>query len=501
MSETDSSPGLGAAIQRGVAWKMGSQAFTQIARVIFAFALARLLTPREYGLAGMALVFSGLVLAFADLGLGAALVQRQKLTESDRSTVFWTSVGSGLVFTLVGIAVSGPLARLFGEPEVRPLVAAMSFSFLLTSIATTQRSLLARELDFRRLELRVVASTIAGGLVGVGLAAAGYGPWAIVGQALTVAFVSSAALWLVTPWRPHFTFSRASLRNLGGFSGRVFGERFLYYSTESVTNAVIGRGLGAAALGAFTVANNVVLLPFSRIAIPIGEVLFPAFSRIQGERERVAAMWLRAVPLLSALCFPALAGLAILAPEFVPVVLGDQWLEAVPVLQILCWVGIVNTLRAWNVGILMSLGRADLILRFGFAFFVAYLVAALVGARWGIVGVAVGFALAATLVEVPYLWVTARQLGVPLGRVLGALSGVAQATVLMALVILAGRVGLVEAGLGAALRLVILIVLGIVVFGLACMWRAPVVVAELREQLRQRRGRGLAPGAARPAEQ
>jgi O-antigen/teichoic acid export membrane protein len=501
VSDQTNGEGLGDAIQRGVAWKIGSQVFLQGARIVFAFALARLLTPREYGLAGMALIFSGFVLAFADLGLGAALVQRQKLTERDRSTVFWTSLASGLALTLAGIALSGPVARLFGEPQVQGLLAALSLSFLITSLAVTQRSLLTRELDFRRLELRVMASTLVGGLVGVGLAYAGFGAWALVGQALAIAAVSTLALWVVTPWRPHFTFSLHSLRSMGGFSGSVFGERLLYYSTETVTGTVIGKNLGAAALGTFTVANNVVLLPFSRIAIPIGEVLFPAFSRIQHDTQRLAGMWLRAIPLLSAICLPALAGLCVLAPDFVSVVLGDQWDAAVPVIQILCWVGIVNTLRSWNVNILMSLGHGKLLIRFAVAFFVAYLVGTLVGMHWGIVGVAVGFALAATSIEAPYLWIVMRQLGVPISAVWRALSGVIQATLLMALVVLAARLGLVEAGLGAALRLVLLIVLGIAVYGLACRWRAPEVVSELREQLRRRRRSSVPTGAAQPVEQ
>jgi O-antigen/teichoic acid export membrane protein len=498
MSEHEGVP-LASAIQRGVGWKLGSQAFTQIARVLSALALARLLTPHEYGLAGMALVFSGLVLAFADLGLGAALVQRRDLTERDRSTVFWMSVASGAVLTLVGVALAGPLASLFGESEVRALVATMSLTFLLTSLGTTQRSLLARDLDFRRLELRVMVSVVAGGGVGVALAAAGLGPWAIVGQAVTVSFVSTAALWLVSAWRPQLVFSLASLRSLGVFSGQVFGERFLYYSTESVTNALVGRSLGAASLGTFTIANNVVLLPFSRIAIPIGEVLFPAFSRIQDERERVASMWLRAVPLLSALCLPALAGLIVLAPDFVPVVLGAQWRDAVPVLQILCWVGIVNTLRAWNVGILMSLGRGDLILRFGAIFLGAYVIATIVGVNWGVVGTAIGFAVAATTVEVPYLWVTARELGVSFGAVLRVLSGVVQATLVMTVVIVVGRLAMVESGLGPELRLVAGCALGLTALVLALAWRAPTVVDELRVQVRGRRRPGV-PATARPAE-
>ena len=118
----------------GVAWKAVSQIVLQLSRIAVAVVIARLLSPRDFGLAGMALIFSSLVLVFSDLALGAALVQRPSLTERDRSTTFWIGVAAGLFFTGIGIAASGPLADFYGEPEVRPLFAALSLSFLVQTV-------------------------------------------------------------------------------------------------------------------------------------------------------------------------------------------------------------------------------------------------------------------------------------------------------------------------------------------------------------------------------
>ena len=124
-------------VVRGLLWKGGSQFARQLLRIIVAVILARLLSPHDYGIAGMVIVFSALALIFSDLALGAALVQRDELTEEDRSTAFWTSLGAGVFFAVAGILLAGPIADLYGEPQVRWLFVALSFTFVLTSVGTT----------------------------------------------------------------------------------------------------------------------------------------------------------------------------------------------------------------------------------------------------------------------------------------------------------------------------------------------------------------------------
>ena len=229
---------------RGIAWKAGSRIFSQLARIAVAVVLARLLTPDEYGVAAMVLVFSSLILIFSDLALGAALVQRKVLTEEDRSTVFWFGATAGVVFTCLGIAASWPVARFYGEPQVQPLFAALSVSFLITALGTTQAALLTRELSFRSLELRVMFGTAVGGAVGIVIALEGGGAWAIIGQQIAYAAVATVLLWRFSAWKPRLLFSMASLRAFGGFSANVLGTRLLFYLNRNLDNMLIGRYLG-----------------------------------------------------------------------------------------------------------------------------------------------------------------------------------------------------------------------------------------------------------------
>ncbi len=482
-----SADGIRSRVLRGIGWKVGSQVVLQLSRVVVGVILARLLTPSDYGIAAMVLVFSGLVLIFSDLGLGSALVQRAELSERDRSTVFWTSLGAGLLFTILGILASGPLAAFYGQPEVKPLFMVLSLGFAVTSLATIQTALLTREMNFRALEIRKMVGALIGAVVGITLAAKGYGPWAIVAQQTAVIFTSTALLWAFLPWRPRFMFSRESLVDLGGFGARVFGTRTLFFLNRNIDNLLIGRFIGSAALGAYSVSYNVMLVPFDQIAGPIQDVLFPAFSRMQDDAERIGAAWLRVNRLVGTISIPSLLGLIIVAPEFVHVVLGGRWAAAVPVLQILCWVGLLQSLQRLNSSILLARDRTAELFRYSVVVLCASLIAFAVGLHWGIVGVAAGYAISSTLVEPYYTWITGRSIGVSLWTFVSSLAGIVQASLVMAMAVLGVRTVLTGAGTSAGPTLVLCILTGFVVYVPLCIWREPAVVDEIRQLVRRPR--------------
>ncbi|HEY7561808.1 MAG TPA: MOP flippase family protein [Gaiellaceae bacterium] len=473
-------------VLRGLAWKVLSQVFGQTWQTVVAIILARLLFPADYGLAAMVLVFAAIVPIFSDLALGAALVQRRTLSESDRSTVFWTSTGVGVLFTVLGIALSWPMAAFYGEPEVQPLFAVLSLSFVITALGTTQKALLTRDMDFRSLELRLMAGSFAAGVVGILLAAGGYGAWAIIGQQVVLAVVSTALLWSFTRWRPRFRFSLDSLRGLVGFSLNVFGTRLLFYGNRNADNLLIGRFVGASGLGVYSLAYNVMLAPMSRLGWPIAEVLFPAFSKMQDEPGRMASAWVRVNRLVGSLTIPASLGVILVAPEFVTAVLGDRWSEAIPIIRLLGWVSLLQSLGTLDSAVLLARNRSGTLLRYAVVAFVASVAAFVVGLEWGVVGVAVGYALVSTFLEPYYAWLTARSLDVSVLVLLRALAGVAQASAAMACAVLAAKLFLLPADLASGWSLVVLILVGIAVYVPLCAWRAPEVVEEVRDVVRSR---------------
>jgi O-antigen/teichoic acid export membrane protein len=460
-----------------------------VVRLVVAVLLARLLTRHEYGIAGMVLVFMSFVLIFADIGLGNALVQRRTLTEDDYCTAFWTSAATGTFFTLAAVALSGPIASFFHEPAIQPMIAVLSLSFVMQGLALTQAAVLVRAMAFRALELRWMISTFIGGAVGIAFAFLGFGAWAIVALHLTSTAVGTVLVWMYSSWRPQLRFSRTSLRALAGFSSNVFGTGLLEQLRGTTDNMLVGRYLGAAALGPYALAYNLVLMPLNRIAFPLGHVLFPVLSRIQNDHRKIVHYWIRSLRLIAVVTLPACVGLVLVGADAVVVVLGEKWQPAIRIVQLLAVVGMLQTLQFLNPFVLQAVDRTSTLLRWSLVTYLVCATAFVIGLHWGVVGVAAAYAVASVVAEPFYARATAHAVGIRLRDLIRPQLGVVQATIVMAIVVFATRQLTIQLGLSPSLRLLIVVPLGIVTLAAACRWRVPELVAELRV-LRARRAGG-----------
>jgi O-antigen/teichoic acid export membrane protein len=481
---------LAAPVLGGLRWKAAAQAVDLCTRAVVAVLLARLLGPHELGLAAMAFAFSALGQAFADAAMTTAIVQRRHLTELDRSTAFWMSLAAGALLALLGVAASGLVAAFFAEPRVRALFAVLSAGFVVGALGAVPAALLARALDFRRLELAGIAGSLLGAAVAVAAAAAGAGAAAVVARSLADLSLTTALLWRAVAWRPRLVFSAASLRDLGAFGLDVLGSRLFFYLQRNADNLLVGRFLGASSLGAYALAYNLVLLPFAQLADPLRTVLFPVLAGIQDDRERVAAVWLRATRVLAAVLLPVLLGLVVMAPDFVAVVLGPRWHPAAGPLRVLAVVGGAQSLIAINSVVLTALGHTRALLRFSILTFLLSLLGFALGLKWGLVGVSVGY-LAANAIIVPlYLRLTARAVSLSVRRAAAALAGVTKAATATLFCVLAARAGLLAAGTPASVRLAAVTAIGAAAFAALAARHAP----ELRDELRIARQALAAPG-------
>jgi O-antigen/teichoic acid export membrane protein len=464
----------------GLAWNVITQLVTQGSRVLVGIVLARLLTPHQFGLAGMAMVFTNFVVLFADLSLGAALVQRAKLTEADRSTIFWSILIVGVLCTLLGIGASGLVGDFYNQPEVGSLFAVLSLSFVLSALSATQSALAARELAYRRLQIREIASVMIGAAAGITAAVAGLGPWAIVGQTLAQAAAAAALIWGLSTWRPRLAFSRSSLHSLGGFGVKLFASRLLTYANLNADNLLVGRFLGSGALGIYSLAYNVGFNPMMRIALPFQAVVFPAYSRLQEDEDRLARAWLRSKELSAALLAPAFLAILVTAPDLVPVMFGPRWHGTVAVIQLLCVAGVAHSLVTLNWSVLQARGQATKLLWLNILTTAVTLAAFFVGLNWGVAGVAGCYAAARWILVLPDLWVTGRSVSVgPIAALRASGTAVPLATVAAA-ADYGLRALLVSAGTAPVLRLVVVLAVGGVLYAALLMSGAPGLMRELR---------------------
>lgn len=480
----------------GFVWSMTSSGLLQVTQILTSIVLVRLLSPQDYGLAGMTLLFQGIVVVVADLSMGAALIQRREITDTDRSTVFWTTAAIGTLLTVSGVALSGPLASFYHAPAVRPLFVVLSLSFVLTALQVTPQALLDREMRFKLVYLRISVASIVGSITGLAAAFLGAGAWALVLMQMATSLSGLILIWACCRWRPRFLFSWKSFRDLGGYGIKMCGSNMLSYVTLNVDNLMVGRFLGSAALGAYAVAFNLMFLPIARIISPIQLALFPAFSRWQDDHSQIADLWLRVLRVVGAVFIPAMLGFIVVAPDFVDVVLGQKWLAAVPVLQLLGAVALAQGIALVGQRVLAAVDKTETLIRFAVFNTVALIGAIALGLQWGLVGVSVCYAAVAVPLQMFYVWLTARAVSVRFRDVARILLGVTIASGVMVACCLLLRSYLVSIDLAAPARLAAVAAAGALVYAGMCLIVVPELLGEVRNLRAQRRRASAVPVTA-----
>ncbi len=378
----------------GVRWAAGSQIFQQVLNLGASFALTRLLTPEDFGLIAMTCVFTGIVYFVLDLGISSAIIQRPELSDIETSSAFWMNVAVGSLMLLAGVALSGPIADLYRSPQVQGLVAVMACNFLISSLGTTQGALLIRKMRFRELEFNTLAGELASIAVAITLAVYGWGVWSLVARIITSTALRTAMLWVMSDWHPRWSFSWPAARRLLSFGSDVLAINMLGHLGRNGDNFLIGRFLGATQLGYYNLAYNLMSLPVQRLGRILARVLFPALASVQDDPARLLSAWLRANRLIAAVMAPLLLGMSLLAPQLVEIVYGERWLPSVPVVQVLAACGILQALEVINGTALLALGRSRLSLRL-IALSTGFLILAfVVSLQFGILGMAIGYAVA-----------------------------------------------------------------------------------------------------------
>lgn len=424
---------------RGVAWTGAAQLLTQAIQFGVTALLARLLFPAEFGLLGYATLVTALVATLNELGLGAVLIQRRELATHHLDTAFWASILFALLLW-AGVAAGAPIfALFFNEPQLVSVLRALSAGLFLGALGTVHRALLERELHFRPIAVMEVLSALLSGLIAVVIAWAGGKVWALVAWSLLRNLCLSLIAWLACPWRPGLRLDRAALRELFSFGGNVVGVRFVNYLAANIDYVVVGRFLGAASFGLYSLAYTLVTIPQTRLVPQITRVAFPAMARAQDDDARLRRGYLRAVSVISLVVLPALAGLVVVAPEFVRAVYTDRWAAAVPVIRLLAGAGIVYALVSPIGTIFLAKGRPEMELRLTLVRVAALGALTLLGVRWGINGVAAGVLVFALIFAWPFQQVANGLIGLRFTDFRRALAPAFGATAIMVAVLIGMR--------------------------------------------------------------
>jgi O-antigen/teichoic acid export membrane protein len=413
MTETGEQPGLGTRTLRGAAWAYGAYLGARAAALVATAILARLLDPSDFGLVALALVFITFADTISDLGLGDALVISSDEDEAERAdTAFVLLTATGLGLTLLTVAVAPFAARFFDEPRLTPMMMVLGLNFVLRALGGTHFALAQRRIDFRSRTGAEVADAVVRGATGIALALAGLGAWSLVIGYLAGSLAMTIVLWALVPWRPRLGKPGRHTRSMLSFGGRITAVGVLFAVMQQVDYVFVGRVLGTAALGLYTIAYRLPELLIASLSVVAGQVLFPAFAVV--DRDRLAAAFTRSVRFALMIGLPFSVGLIVLADPVVHVLFGDAWHGAVDAMRVLAAMTLVVPASMIAGVAIKSLGRADVLIRVSVPQTIALIAAIAVFVDQGIVAVAfcqLGVRLVFAALAV---WIALRLVGVSL---------------------------------------------------------------------------------------
>ena len=473
----------------GARWMTISQTAAVVTQVGSSLVLARLLDPAEFGLVALVMLVPLFIQrVFKDLGTGSALVHRPEVSPQLLSSVFYLNVGWGLVATTTVCAFAAPLAWLLGDSEAVPLLRVASLTFVLSSVGLVPAAVVRRRLEYGRLAVLNYLGFAGGLLLAVALAAAGLGAWSMVIGGIAGTAFGSAYAWGCARWRPLWHFDRADIRQISDYSVNLTGFNLAVYFTSQGDRLIIGRFLGTAALGYYSLATRLFLTPIAVFSTVFTEVLFPALSRVQEDRRTVGSTVLRATALGTFAFAPLLVGLSVTAGPLVQVALGDQWLPAVPLVSILALVGLVQVVQTNNTTIFRSVGRTDLMMRWGILTAVATMTGYIAGLPWGTEGVATGYLISALVVAYPLHYMAFHLVDLRVSALFRAIAPYLGASGVMAVLVLGARAWMQASDAAPAVELAGAVLVGVASYAAIMIVLRPPAIGDALRFVQLKRG-------------
>ena len=379
----------------GLRWSYLGTGVNAVFQLVFTAILARLLDPDAFGLVAMAMVILSFGQHFSQLGVGRALVQRAEITQVDIRVAFTSSMLLGAGFTVL-FWFAAPLATLlFPDPEVVPILRALSLSFLITGLSITALALLQRHLRYRAVALiEMTAYAIGYGPVGIVLASTGRGPWSLVAAGLSQAALTALLANAVCRYAKRPSLDRSSVARLYSFGSRVSVISILEFLSLNLTPIWVGRRIGAGALGLFNRAFTLINVPAYYFTASLSRVVYSAMSRVQGDTTKLRTTYLSMTTVFAALVIPACWGAAGASRQIVLVVLGPGWVDAIPIFAVLAiaapftflstLAGVMSEVSATlNPKLALCVGRLALLIALLWAF-----------SPWGMAGCALAYGVA-----------------------------------------------------------------------------------------------------------
>jgi PST family polysaccharide transporter len=454
-------------LSHAVAWTGLGRWTTQLLTWASTIIVARILAPSDYGLFGMATIYTGLVAVISEFGLGQAIVTIREMSGAQVAQINALSITAGCLLFGLSCAAAHPLGRFFNSPKLPSLIVVMSIAFLMSGMQVVPDALLQSNLRFKLLASFDIARALTQSLTTVALALLGFGYWSLGFGTVAGAFVAAAAALIARPhslaW-PRFSRIKHALR----FSSDVLGSRVAWYAYSNSDFLVAGRMLGPASLGSYTIAWTVAATPVEKITNMLSRVTPAFFSAVHHDKHRMRRYLLGITDGLSMLTFPASIGMALVADQFVLVFLGPKWLAVVMPLRLLALCAAMRSITTVFPNMLFAMRDSRFVMWNTVISAIVFCTGFYFSSRWGITAIALTWLVLYPVITAPYVWRTLTAIELPVWEYFRSMFPAIRASLCMVMAI-AGTRALTSPTLPPVLRLLVLIATGILAYA-ATLW-------------------------------
>lgn len=347
---------------KGTFWSAADAFLGQGVTFIVGIILARLLTPEEFGLVGLVLVFVVVLSGIVDAGFSQALIRKKNTTADDYNTMFVTNMVTSIVLFVLLYVVAPSIASFFSRPELVDLTRVTGLVLILQALSITQTTILTKQIDFKTKTKASVISAVLSGVIGITMAYMGYGVWALVGQRLSMTLIYSLCMWLLIRWWPKLRFVKGSFHHMWGFGWKLMLSGILNNIWNQLYPLVVGKFYSPASLGQYTRSEQYSSLISMNLTTIIQRVSYPVLSQIQDDRERMVSGYRKIIKLSMFVTVILMFSLAAVSEPLIYCLIGPQWHEAAIYLPLICINMALYPLHAINLNMLQVQGRTDIFL-------------------------------------------------------------------------------------------------------------------------------------------
>lgn len=344
-------------------WKLSERMGAQIVSLIVSIILARLIIPEEYGLIALISIFITISNVFIESGLGTALIQKKNADDLDFSSVFYFNIVISIILYIILYLFAPSIAKFYNNFRLTKIIRVLGITLIIAGLKSIQNAYISKSMLFKKFFISTIGATIVSAIIGIYMAYAGYGVWALVAQQLSNNIISTMTLWISVKWRPLLKFSFSRLKSLFSFGWKILCSSLIDTVYNQLYGLVIGKIYTPESLAYYNKGNQFPEIITTNINGSISAVMLPALSKEQEDKNKVREMMKKAIKMSAFILFPMIFGLAAIAKPLVEIVLTKNWLPCVPIMQMLCFSYLFWPIHTINLQAISSIGRSDIYLK------------------------------------------------------------------------------------------------------------------------------------------